>query len=155
MSEQTGVKRRSAEEVAQLCARTMWEDDQASQGLGMKLEAVSPGRARLSMPVREDMVNGHNICHGGFIFTLADSTFAFACNYNNYVTVASGGSIDFVAPARLGDVLTAEGEEQTRAGRTGVYDIRVENQDGKLIAVFRGRSYQTRGQMIPGLEVAK
>lgn len=151
MSEPT-VDRRSAQEVAEACARAMWEEDKASQELGMEIQAIRPGFARLSMTVREDMVNGHNICHGGFIFTLADSTFAFACNYRNFVTVASGGNIDFVAPARLGEVLTAAGEEQTRAGRTGVYDVRVENQDGQLVALFRGRSYQTRGQLVPGLE---
>lgn len=142
----------SDQALAEACARAMWDEDKASQGLGMEIEAIRPGHARLVMTVREDMVNGHNICHGGFIFTLADSTFAFACNYRNHVTVASGGGIDFVAPARLGDVLTATGDEVTRAGRTGVYDVRVENQAGQLVAVFRGRSYQTRGLLVPGLE---
>jgi len=147
--------RQSAQQVAETCARTMWADDKASQGLGMAIQEIRPGYARLSMTVREDMVNGHNICHGGFIFTLADSTFAFACNYKNFVTVASGGGIDFLAPARLGDVLTATGEERSRSGRTGVYDVQVEDQDGQLVAVFRGRSYQTRTPMVPGLEVAE
>ncbi|MBA1147447.1 hydroxyphenylacetyl-CoA thioesterase PaaI [Ectothiorhodospiraceae bacterium WFHF3C12] len=154
MSEPTG-KRHSAQEVAEACASAMWEEDKASQGLGMEIEAIAPGFARLSMTVREDMVNGHNICHGGFIFTLADSTFAFACNYRNFVTVASGGSVDFVAPARLGEILTATGEERTRAGRTGVYDVRVENGEGRLVALFRGRSHQTRNQLVPGLEVGE
>lgn len=154
MSEPT-ANGHTPQQVADACAQAMWDEDKASQGLGMEIEAIRPGFARLSMTVREDMVNGHNICHGGFIFILADSTFAFACNYRNFVTVASGGNIDFVAPARLGEVLTATGEERTRSGRTGVYDVQVENQDGQLVALFRGRSYQTRGQLVPGLEVAE
>lgn len=142
---------RSVQQIAEACASAMWEDDQASRGLGMRLTEVRPGYARLSMPVRADMVNGHANCHGGFIFTLADSAFAFACNYNNRVTVASGAGIDFVAPARLGDVLTATCEERVRAGRTGVYDVQVTNQDGRLVALFRGKSYQTGTRLIPGL----
>lgn len=151
MSE-TSRTRVSPDEVAEICARSMWEEDKATRALGMRLEETRPGYARLSMPVREDMVNGHDTCHGGFIFTLADSAFAFACNYNNYATVAAGASIEFIAPPKLGDILVAVGEERTRSGRMGVYDVRVEKQDGTLIALFRGKSYQTKNQMVPGLD---
>lgn len=116
--------------------------------LGMQIEAVGPGTAVLSMTVRPDMVNGHQICHGGLIFTLADSTFAFACNSYNRVTVAAGCSIEYLAPARLGDRLTATGQERSLSGRSGVYDIHVTNQDGTLIALFRGKSARIQGQLI-------
>lgn len=144
-----------AQGIAEACARTLWDRDLASRTLGMRLEEVRPNYARLSMPVRADMINGHHKSHGGFIFALADSAFAVACNSTNYVTMAAAASIDFIAPAQLGDVLTATGEAQAREGRTGVYDIRVKNQAGRLIALFRGRSHQTKDQLIPGLEVAR
>jgi acyl-CoA thioesterase len=102
----------------------------------------------MSMKVREDMVNGHAICHGGLIFTLADSTFAFACNSYNHVAVAQGANIEFLAPGKLGDVLTAIGEERHHAGKTGVYDIRVSNQDGRTIALFRGKSFRIGGHLV-------
>lgn len=149
------IRELPAQEIAAACARTLWDDDRASRTLGMALEEIRPGYARLSMPVRADMVNGHRSCHGGLIFTLADSAFAFACNSTNHITVAAAASIDFIAPAKLGDVLTATGEARTCEGRTGVYDIRVENQAGRLIALFRGRSHQLTDQLIPGLEVAR
>lgn len=152
-STQAGVERLPAEEVARRAAGAMWAGDRASQGLGMKLEEIRPRYARLSMTVRDDMVNGHAICHGGFIFCLADSAFAFACNWSNRTTVASGGAIDFVAPAKQGERIVATAEERTRAGRTGVYDARVETEDGRLIALFRGRSYTLSSQIVPGLEV--
>ncbi len=120
--------------------------DRATQGLGMQITAMGPGTATLSMPVRGDMLNGHGTCHGGFITALADSAFAFACNSGNELTVASGLAIDFVAPAREGDVLTASAHEVSHAGRTGVYDAQVHNQRGELVAVFRGRSYRLRGR---------
>lgn len=142
----------SMAELAQRCAQAMWENDYASRGLGMKIEEIGPGYARLSMRVRQEMLNGHATCHGGFIFTLADSAFAFACNSANRVTVASAASVDFVAPARVDDLLMAIAEERTRSGRTGVYDVRVENQDGQLIALFRGKSYSLSGQLVAGLE---
>lgn len=144
-----------AQEVAAACARALWEGDQASRALGMVIEEVRPDYARLSMSVRADMVNGHRNCHGGFIFALADSAFAFACNSTNHVTVAAAASIDFIAPAKLGDVLSASAEAQTGEGRTGIYDVRVENQAGELIALFRGRSRQLKEQLIAGLEVAE
>nr|MBL8455445.1 hydroxyphenylacetyl-CoA thioesterase PaaI [Zoogloeaceae bacterium] len=126
----------------------MFANDSASQGLGMRFEAVGPGYAKMSMTVRDDMLNGFRICHGGFITTLADSAFAFSCNSYNEQTVASGVSIDFVAPGRPGDVLTAEASEVFVAGRTGVYDIVVTNQNKELIAVMRGKSYRLKGRPV-------
>ena len=137
-----------AHALAQRVADGMYARDRASQSLGMRILDVAPGRARLTMTVRADMLNGHAICHGGFIFTLADSAFAFACNSYNLTTVASGCAIDFVAPAREGDVLTASAVEQSAAGRTGIYDIEVANQRGEKIALFRGRSYRIKGQVV-------
>jgi len=118
----------------------------------MTLERVEPGFARLRMPVREDMLNGHETCHGGFIFTLADSAFAFACNSHNRVTVALGAQITFVEPARLGDVLIATASEQSRTRRTGVYDVEVTDEEGRRIALFRGNAYETRGNIVPETE---
>ena len=138
----------TAQQLAEACAEAMYSRDGASQMLGMQIEAVGPGTAVLSMTVRPDMVNGHQICHGGLIFTLADSTFAFACNSYNRVTVAAGCSIEYLAPARLGDRLTATGQERSLSGRSGVYDIQVTNQDGTLIALFRGKSARIQGQLI-------
>ena len=129
----------------------MLANDRATQGLGIAITSIGPGRATLEMTVRADMLNGFDICHGGFITTLADSAFAFACNAGNEMTVASGLSIDFLAPGREGDVLTAEGVEVSRAGRTGVYDVTVRNQRGELIAVFRGRSYTMKGRQTVAL----
>jgi acyl-CoA thioesterase len=114
----------------------------------MKIIAIRPGYAAISMPITVDMLNGHQTCHGGYIFTLADSSFAFACNSRNVSTVASGCSIDFVAPGRLGDVLTAEAMEQSLTGRTGVYDVAITNQEGKKVAFFRGKSYRINGEII-------
>ena len=134
--------------LAKAAAEVMWRDDNASKWLGMKVEEVRPGFARMSMTVLPNMVNGHNLCHGGLIFTLADSTFAFACNSHNQRAVAAGGSIEFLAPAYLGDVLTAEGVEQSLQGRTGVYDMKVINQKGELIALFRGKSATIKGLLV-------
>jgi acyl-CoA thioesterase len=131
--------------VAEASARAMYEQDRASQALGMRILEVRPGYARLAMKVREDMVNGHQICHGGLIFTLADSAFAFACNTYDLVTVAAAGTIEFLLAARLGDELTATAEERTRSKRTGVYDVSVHNQRGECVALFRGRSHQIGG----------
>ena len=132
--------------VAEAVRDAMWRDDRASKMLGMQILAIAPGTATLQMTVRDDMLNGHDICHGGLISTLADSAFAYGCNSYDELTVASGFSVDFVAPGRLGDRLTARCEEVSRAGRTGVYDIEVTNQTGERIAVFRGRSYTARGR---------
>ena len=139
------------EELARRCAEAMWRDDRASQALGMSLDAVGPGTATLSMTVTDTMINGHEICHGGLIFTLADSAFAFACNAYNKVTVAQHCSVTFLAPAKLGDCLTARAEERALNGRSGIYDIRVENQDGKAIAEFRGHSRTIKGHLVPEL----
>ncbi|MBL8325800.1 MAG: hydroxyphenylacetyl-CoA thioesterase PaaI [Rubrivivax sp.] len=142
--------------VAEATRDEMSADDRASRLLGIKVVDIGPGTATLCMTVREDMLNGHDLCHGGLIATLADSTFAFACNSYNEVTVAAGFDINLVASARLGDVLTARGTELSKAGRTGVYDIEVTNQKGERIAAFRGRSYTMKGKpVVEGLPVGK
>ena len=135
-----------AQQTADLVREGMLRNDRASKMLGMQIDAVTPGSATLSMTIRDDMLNGHDICHGGLITTLADSAFAFACNSYNELTVASGFSIDLLAPGRLGDVLTARCTEVSKAGRTGVYDTEVTNQRGERIAMFRGRSYTMKGK---------
>ena len=137
--------------LAEAVAQAMWSRDNATQALGMRIEAIGPGTATLSMPVRADMVNGHAICHGGFMFTLADSAFAYACNSGNQNTVASACHIDFLAPARVGDVLEAEAVSRSASGRTGVYDITVRVRGGKTVALFRGKSYRIQGEVIAGL----
>ncbi len=139
---------RDAQGLAEAVGREMHRRDRASQALGMTLEEIRPGYARMRMTVRPDMLNGHDLCHGGLIFTFADSAFAFACNSHNHVTVAQGASIEFLASGRLGDVLTAVGEERYRRGRTGVYDIAVTNQDGETVALFRGKSFRLPGQVV-------
>lgn len=143
-----------AQELAEATAAAMWSRDRASQALNMKIVQVQPGSSLLTMPVRTDMVNGHHICHGGLIFTLADTAFAYACNSYNRNTVASACHIDFLAPAKEGDILEAEAVEQSASGRTGVYDITVRTTHGKLVALFRGKSYRISGEVIAGLEQA-
>jgi len=140
------MSHRTPQQIADHVREGMFANDRASKALGMQVLEVTPGRAVLTMTVREDMLNGHDICHGGLIATLADSAFAFACNSYDELTVASGFSIDLVAPARLGDVLTATCIEVSKAGRTGVYDTEVRNQRGERVAVFRGRSYTAKGR---------
>jgi acyl-CoA thioesterase len=119
-----------AQRVAEATRDAMWKDDRASRMLGMQVVAVGPGTATLIMTVREDMLNGHDICHGGLVTTLADSAFAFACNAYNEVSVAAGFDVNLIAPAHRGDVLTARAMEVAKSGRTGVYDIQVTNQQG-------------------------
>jgi acyl-CoA thioesterase len=143
---------RSPQQTAEACGARMYELDDAAHALGVVLDEIAPGRSRMSMTVREDMVNSHRICHGGMLFSLADCAFAYSCNSYNRTTVAAGATIDYVSPAHLGDRLTAIAEERATSGRTGIYDVRVENQDGKLIACFRGRSYRVAGEIVPGLE---
>ena len=138
----------TAQQIAEAVRDAMWRDDRASKALGMQVLAIGPGTATMSMTVRDDMLNGHDICHGGLITTLADSAFAFACNAYNEVTVASGFDVNLVTAARLGDLLTAEAREVNKAGRTGVYDIEVRNQRGERVAVFRGRSYTLKGKQV-------
>lgn len=135
------------QKLAESCSEAMFSRDQASQQLGMKIISVAPGRAVMTMLVKNHMIQGHNSCHGGYLFILADSTFAFACNSYDKATVASGCSIEYVTPAKEGDVLTASAEELSRGNRTGVYDITITNQDGQVVAYFRGKSYQVRGSV--------
>ena len=149
------LNKAEAQALAEAVAECMWARDRATNALGMKIEAVRPGYARISMTVRGDMVNGHHICHGGLIFTLADSAFAYACNSYNKNTVASACTIDFLAPGREGDTLDAEAVEQSLAGRTGVYDVTVRDSAGKTIALFRGKSYRISGEVIAGLAAEK
>ena len=137
-----------ARTLAERVADSMYERDTATQALGIRIAHVGPGYAELAMTVRADMLNGHEICHGGFIFTLADSAFAYACNSYNLNTVASGCAIEFTAPARAGDVLAARAHERQLAGRTGVYDVEVANQRGETVALFRGKSYRNKGHLI-------
>jgi acyl-CoA thioesterase len=134
--------------TAERAVEALWRGDAASRGLGMIIESCAPGRATVTMPVRADMVNGHRICHGGLIFALADSAFAFACNSYGDNTVAAGASIDFLAPGREGDVLRAVAVERWRAGRSGLYEIEVRNQRDEMVALFRGRSHQVAGRLI-------
>jgi acyl-CoA thioesterase len=148
MDELAGHSDRAPQELAESVAAAMFSEDRASQMMGMRITRIGPGLAEMTMTVRPDMVNGHDTCHGGFIFTLADSAFAFACNSGNQRTVASGCSIEFVAPAFAGDVLTAIAIERSASGRTGVYDIDVLNQRGEKIAFFRGKSYRIKGPVI-------
>ncbi len=142
----------SSSKVAEATRDAMWANDRACKALGMQVSAVGPGTATLTMTVREDMLNGHDLCHGGLIATLADSAFAYACNAYNEVTVASGFDIHLMSGARVGDVLTASATELSKGGRTGVYDIVVVNQRDEPIAAFRGRSYTMKGKpLVDGL----
>ena len=135
--------------LAELAGKTMYERDPASQALGMTLDVIRPGYARMRMRVRDDMLNGHGTCHGGYIFMLADSAFAFACNSHNFNTVGAGCTIDYLAPGRAGDVLVAEAVELALSGKTGVYDVVVTDQDGRKVALFRGKSHRVAGHVVP------
>jgi acyl-CoA thioesterase len=134
--------------LAEACARAIWAEDQASQSLGMRIERIAPGEAVLTMTVAERMVNGHGICHGGFIFTLADSAFAFACNTYDRRTVAQHCAVTFLAPSRLGEVLSAHALEVSRAGRSGIYDVTVTDAGGAVVAEFRGHSRTIKGSLL-------
>jgi acyl-CoA thioesterase len=134
----------AAQALAERSAAAMYASDRASQALGIRIVEVRPGYARATMQVREDMLNGHAACHGGMIFSLADTAFAFSCNSRGGTVVAAAASIDFLAPARAGDELTAEAVERWRSKRNGVYEVTVVNQRGETIALFRGRSHQVR-----------
>jgi acyl-CoA thioesterase len=137
-------------ELAGKVGAAMYAADRASREfMQMELVSCAPGRAVMRMAVRPEMLNGHEICHGGLIFTLADSTFAFACNSRNNVTVAAGCSIEFLKPGKAGDVLTCEGVEQMVQGRHGIYDMKVTNQRGEIVAMFRGKSAQIQGTVLP------
>ena len=140
----------NAKDLAHAVGHTMFAVDTASrETMGMELLSCEPGRAVMRMAVQPLHLNGHQICHGGFIFTLADSTFAFACNSYNKNAVAAGCSIEFLRPGLPGDVLTCEGVEQTLSGRHGIYDMKVTNQRGEVVAMFRGKSAQISGTVIP------
>jgi acyl-CoA thioesterase len=142
--------RLSPRQLATKVAEAMYADDPAvTDFMRIELLACEPGRAVMRMKVRAEMLNGHKICHGGLIFTLADSTFAYACNSHNKVTVAAGCSIEFLKPAHLDDVLTCEGVEQVLQGRHGIYDMKVSNQRGEVVAMFRGKSASLQGTVIP------
>jgi acyl-CoA thioesterase len=152
----SGATLTTPQQVAEASRDTMWRNDRAAKALGIEIEAVGPGSATLSMTVREDMVNGHDLCHGGLVATLADTAFAYACNAYNEVTVASGFDINLVAGGRLGDRLTAVAVEVAKSGRTGVYDVAVRNAHGEAVAAFRGRSYTMKGKpLVEGLPMGK
>lgn len=142
----------TAQELAKACADAMWAEDTATRHLGIAMERVAPGMAALSMEVRPEMTNGHRTCHGGYIFALADSTFAFACNSYDQRTVAQHCSITYIAPAFAGDRLTATAREVSRRGRNGIYDVNITNQNGEHIAEFRGHSRTIKGTLVPGRE---
>lgn len=143
-----------AQQLAQDAAAAMWSRDHVAQAMAMTLDAVKPGYARLSMVIRKDMVNGHAICHGGMLFTLADTAFAYACNSYNQNTVASACHIDFLAPSHLGETLVAEAVERAMGGRTGVYDVTVSTGSGKTVALFRGKSARIKGEVTTSFPAA-
>ncbi|MGB3835950.1 hydroxyphenylacetyl-CoA thioesterase PaaI [Castellaniella sp.] len=138
--------------LAETVATAMWSRDHAAHALDMCLDSIAPGSARLSMTVRPDMLNGHAMCHGGMLFTLADTAFAYACNSGNHNTVASAANIDFLAPSHQGDRLQAHAQVRTQGGRTGVYDITVHNlTSGRDVALFRGKSHRIQGLVTESL----
>ena len=139
------------DDLARACAEAMWQEDDASKGLGMEIVEIKPGQATLTMTVGPEMVNGQRIAHGGFIFALADSAFAFACNTHNERTVAAQGNITFIRPGKLGDRLVAAAREISRSGRSGIYDVRVTAGDA-VIAEFRGHSRTITGTWLPVAE---
>lgn len=141
-----------AQALAEAVGEALYARDPASKALGMQIAEMRAGYARMTMTIRPDMLNGHQSCHGGFIFTLADSAFAFACNSHNINTVGAACTIDYLAPGRLGDVLTAEAVEQVQAGRSGVYDVTIRNQENRIIALFRGKSHRVGGEILPTKE---
>ena len=141
----------AAQTIADAVGHGMYARDNAAQALGITLLDIRQGYARMSMAVRDDMLNGHATCHGGFIFTLADTAFAYACNSSNQATVAQHCAISFLAAPRVGDVLTATAQERQRGRRTGFTDIDVADQSGRLVAVFRGHSYQVNGTIVPNI----
>lgn len=138
------------QELAEASAQAMWNEDSASRRLGMRLARIAPGEAVLTMTITDAMTNGHGNAHGGYIFTLADSAFAFACNSYNQLVVAQQCSITYLIPGHVGDVLTATAREVSRRGRSGIYDIRITNQDGAHVAEFRGHSRTVKGTHLPG-----
>ncbi len=145
----------SANDVAEAVGEAMYERDIAAQSLGITLKEIRPGYARMTMPVRPGMINGHDLGHGGFTFALADTAFAYACNSYNQVSVAHIAEITFIAGARNGDLLTAEAEERAFAGRSGTFDVTVTNEQGEKIALFRGHSRSIKGAVVPELPITR
>jgi len=143
-----------AQRIADAVGRAMYARDHAARMLAITLVEIAPGRARMTMTVRPDMVNGHDICHGGLTFTLADTAFAYACNAYNHPAVAASCNIVFTAPAKRGDTLTAVAEEKSASGRSGVYDIAVSDQNGRTVALFRGHSRRLDGKVVEDEEKA-
>ena len=137
-----------AQKLAEDAVRMLFDSDRATQALGARICAVEPGQVRVAMHVSERMLNGHATCHGGFIFALADSAFAFACNSHNERNMAASAAIDFLAPAQLGDELYAEARELWRSRRQGIYEVTVANGEGVKVALFRGRSHRVDGQVV-------
>jgi acyl-CoA thioesterase len=136
------------DEIAKHCAEAMWMNDTASQELGITIEVLGAGRARARLKVTRAMINGHDVCHGGYIFSLADTAFAFACNAYDRLTLAAGASIEFLRPVKEGDRLTAEASERYRGRKNGIYDVTVTNQDEEIVAIFRGRSHATERRLL-------
>ncbi|MBO6758425.1 MAG: hydroxyphenylacetyl-CoA thioesterase PaaI [Roseibium sp.] len=149
MSAPARASQLSPQELAEACARAMWATDHASQGLAMSLDRIAPGEASLSMTLTREMSNGHGMCHGGYIFTLADSAFAFACNSFNQKAVAQHCSVTYLNPGQIGDRLTATARVVARQGRSGIYDITIVNQTGVTVAEFRGHSRTVAGTHVP------
>ena len=141
--------RRAPQALAEACAGAMWAEDRASAGLGMRIARVAPGEAELTMEVEPRMVNGHGVCHGGFIFALADSAFAFACNSFNRRAVAQSNTITYLRPVKLGQVLTARAIRTAEAGRSGIYDVTVTDGEGREVAALRGLSRVIEGHLVP------
>lgn len=148
MSAHDATDEPNAQKLAQACADVMWRDDRASQSLGMTVQRIGQGEAVLAMTVRQDMTNGHGICHGGFIFTLADSTFAFACNTYGQRAVAQQCAVTFIKPVRMGEALTAHAVERSRTGRSGIYDVTVRDGQNSVVAEFRGHSRTIAGDLV-------
>jgi acyl-CoA thioesterase len=142
------MNKKEADDLARACAESMYARDIAAQSVGIRIHEVKSGYACLQMTVLADMLNGHDICHGGFLFTLADTAFAYACNSYNRISVAQNCEIDFIRTGGKGDEVTAVAEESYRGSKTGIYDVSLTRQDGKLLALFRGRSYQIEGDVI-------
>lgn len=148
MSDNEGL---SAQDIARTVGETMYRKDDAAQHIGITLKEISPGRAVMTLRVMDYMLNGHRICHGGYVFTLADTAFAYACNSYNQNTVAQAAQINFIKPVPVNSLLTATAVEVAKTGRTGLYDIVVRDESGETVAFFRGNSHTIKGQMIPGL----
>jgi len=148
MDTQPMTEKANPQALAEACAKSMWAEDRASQALGMEIKRMAPGEAVLSMRIRPDMTNGHGMCHGGYIFTLADSAFAFACNTYDQSTVAQQCAVTFIAPVPQDEVLTAHAIERNRTGRGGIYDVTVRDSRSNVVAEFRGHSRTIAGRLL-------